>query len=407
MKLRSRQLLPLMLLQFMLLPLLSCSDDPEGPASGRFLYYVRDDGGSQEFRRYVVDRNTDESVSADPVVWISEVAANGKVLFETRHGSTHQLWGRCETGQILSVPLPVSADPALEYIYSSPFQVSGQTDKATSALAYEGHHAGFLTWRRPAGSTDSAAWDLQACIFDCEAWSMQEIAISSFLRSYFLSKGTGFRLDGIVPVMLSISNDGSIIVLELIAVQKEQSGLLVRRHLLLGGSLNDMHVLTDQAYPAQNDDHALPTLDGATATLYATYANGAGMAFDCRGGSRVVSVPWLNTRQRSTLSGRSGEFVRITSPLTVPGHIEVVRGIDGSAVTVVESIETLQAFDTDLRFIYEDRVALSPDGEWLGFIGYIGSTNALFVLRRDGSEMRRVATGTFDVAPVVSDVVPY
>ncbi|MFZ1728931.1 MAG: hypothetical protein WBQ23_03575 [Bacteroidota bacterium] len=398
MKLRLMLLLPLLLL--------SCSDDPEGQSAARVVYYLNGDAGSStDFRRYVIDREMDEAVVSEPVVWISEAAANGKVLFETNHGSTVQLFGRCETGQIIPVPLPVSTDPGLEYIYSNRSQ-SYYPYRNTTALAYEGHHAGFLTWRRPVGSTDSTTWDLQACIFDCGAWSMQEIAISEFLRSYFQSEGSGFRLDVLQPQTLEISNDGSAIVLDLIVAQKEGGNPVVSRRVLLGGTLAGMHVIRAPLLPA-NEPSALQ-FDPAAARVYITTADKT-IAYDCLGGSQVVSlsgVPPSNSGFE-VLSAHSGEVVRYSS---AQATIILYRLSDGSQHIVPFDMEKLQISFPEVRWYMmrgEPWCSISPDGEWITFVAGHEKDNGLYLIRRDGTGLRRIATGTFDVRPIVSDVVPY
>lgn len=405
MKLRLLLLLPLLLL-------LSCDDDPEGQSSARVVYYLNGEAeSSMDFRRYVIDRQVDEPIASESVIWISEVAANGKVLFETKHGSTHQLWGRCETGQVLSVPMPVAADPAFEYIYGGSFHQYTSAFRSTTALAYDGHYAAFLSWLRPIGSTDSTTWDLQACIFDCGAWKMRTIGISDFLRSVFISEGKGFRLDGIVPSDLAISNNGEIIALELIATQKRADGdPFARRRMLLGGTVDTMHVLLDSTSPSTAVYLNL-TFDGATGTLYAFKLDGSGTGFDCRGGSRIIAPSqWRPASSAFSLSARSGEFVCIgySSPTD---FIKIVRISDGRVTPVAMTADQVAQIAPDvmtlISHLNNTGISISPDGEWLAFEGFAGAETALYIIRRDGTDLRRIATGTNGVRPVVSDVIPY
>jgi hypothetical protein len=308
--------------------------------------------------------------------------------------------------------MPVAADPAFEYIYGGSFHQYTSEFHSTTALAYDGHYAAFLSWLRPIGSTDSTTWNLQACIFDCGAWKMRTIGISDFLRSFLVSEGKGFRLDGIVPSDVSISNNGEIIALDLIATHKRADGdPFARRRMLLGGTVDTMHVLTD--------DDVQPTMifhrsrfDGATGTLYALQQDGSGTAFDCRGGSNIIAPSlWRSVPTSFSVSARSGEFVFVqySSPTE---FIKIVRISDGKVTPVVMTADQVAQIAPDVmtlmsHLLHNMDISISPDGEWLAFEGFAGAETALYIIRRDGTDLRRIATGPFDVHPVVSDVIPY
>ena len=118
----ARMIFPLVIAVLLLL-LASCDDEEttRGGETGRFVYYcIGAPSTAVELRRQDLDDQQDVLVSAERVVSISTVAINGRVLYETLSGVDwpypRRLFGRCEGGQIIPVPMPVSPDPAVEFV---------------------------------------------------------------------------------------------------------------------------------------------------------------------------------------------------------------------------------------------------------------------------------------------------
>ncbi|MBE0644905.1 MAG: hypothetical protein IH600_12545 [Bacteroidetes bacterium] len=388
-----------------LLILTACSDDPEGTPTGRFVYYVNGDhNGQVEFHRYEIVSGKDERLSTDHVISLSEVAANGRVLFETRSDAwpyTYQLFGRCEGGAVIPVPLPLSSDPAVEFSYVGGDQYG---EPLPAALAHGGHHAAFYAWQRPVGSTDTTEWKLHLCIFDCAAWKMSTTDISAFIENHFAQQGLGFRPDiPSVTNVLALTNDGSVAVISLIVRQVENGAPVAWRTLLLGGTPEQLRVLAETSI-----DTPLSWFLAAfesSGTLYLIQSDHSGVAYDCRGGSWQVALKSIG-RGFQMLSAGSGEYGRYNSNVQT---ITLQRVSDGRLHEVPITRTQLETSFPDVQWLHglSDWGKLSPDGEWIAFVAQHAADQGLYVIRRDGTGLRRIARGTFDVPPVVSDVVPY
>lgn len=394
-------LLPLITLAFV-----SCDDDPEGTPMGRFVYYVSGDaGGVAEFRRFDIETGKDELLSSDRFTVLSDVASNGRLLFETRDGTDgYQLFGQCEGGQVIPVPLPVAGDPAQTYAYVH-LEESGTP--YPPAMSHGGHHAAFFVWQRPVAYRDSSAWKLHLCVFDCSAWKVRTLELGDVLRAFYAQQGMTPDDTPPVPDRVAISNDGGIAALTLRIQLRDGAGKTMQRNVVLGGTLDRMLVLPldtlAQIYSI--------SFEGATGTVYVATGLGEGTAFDCRGGSRAAPHAYVPSVARSfILSALTGEIV-VPSYASTDHTFLLFRPFDGVRHDVPLSRETLLAAFPDTKWLLgsiEEEVALSPDGEWLAFrTSQFEQHRALYVVRRDGTGLRRIAEGVFDVPPVVSDLVPY
>jgi hypothetical protein len=379
--------------------LAACGDDPEGSASGRFVYYVSDDGsGTTAFHRYLIDSDRYEPQTQDPVVWISDVAENGRVLYMTRHGSLSRLHGRCEGGSIIPVPLPVAAQPGEEYVFAD----------APAVISHEGHHAAYIAFRQPVGSTDSSEWKPELCVFDCGAWQMRQFALDAFLGNIFTQQQVDFTWENIVPRWLGISSNGDAVFLYL-DVFGIDSARHERRHFVLL-SWHDGNLRLLRHDELLRGAAALPVtiFDPAKAEVFVRYSD-ENVVIDCRSGTERAADPALNRYPyRPATCSQRGEFVMRNDNY----FLTLRRLSDGYRTVVVEGINTLQVSYPELRSMSgphsEDAwCSVSPDGEWIAFVASHELDDGLYIIRRDGSQLRRIARGKFDVPPVVSDVVPY
>lgn len=389
------------LLPLFALVLLSCDDDSGRVATGRFVYYVDGD----QFHRQDIETGKDELLSTDRIVAFSGVASNGRVLYETRSGTwpwTYRLFGRCEGGQVISVPMPVAGDPAETFEYVHPERYGD----VPVALAYGGHHAAFLAWQRPVAPADSLGWKLHLCVFDCAAWKMRTLDLGSVLGPHFAQQGLTMEGKPPMPDYVAISNDGGIAVVQVTLRVQAQGGEPVWKRVMLGGTLDNMIVLPTESAQPRFDAFAF---EGSTGSLYAFTSLTEAVVFDCRGGSRTVATSRVPV-SFVTLSTVSGEHA---SPWYTDTDIEFVlrRVADGRVHRIALNLQVLRATFPDTQWLVgsiEEEIALSPDGEWLAFrTSESEQHRALYVVRRDGTGLRRIAEGAFDVPPVVSDVVPY
>ena len=396
-----------MLALLAILPLLvtACDDGETNGAgeSGRFVYYcIGAPPSAVELRRHDLDEQRDALLSSERVVSISDVAANGRVLFQTQTGDqwpfARQLYGRCEGGQIVPVPMPVSPDPAVEYLSVA---TDGTPGARLMTISHAGHHAAFFSYARPVGSTDSTAWTFHLCVFDCGSWTMNTADLGACLQEHFTRTQPGFVPNHFIPSAVWLSHDGSVAAMQVEARRMEHHLVTASRTVLLGGTLPQLSVLA--VHPTM--DWNATVFDGATSQLYALSINGA-MRYDCRGGSGTpVSISLPGSSGLAACSGGSGEIAWYDSNSPV---ISILRLSDGRLQRIALDRARLETQFPDAPWLLgEDGwCGMSPDGEWIAVVVRHAQDEGLYVMRRDGSDPRRLARGAFAVPPVVSDVVP-
>jgi hypothetical protein len=154
----------------------------------------------------------------------------------------------------------------------------------------------------------------------------------------------------------------------------------------------------------------IPTIvfDPIKAEVFVRY-NDENVIIDCRDGAERAADPALNRYpSRPVTCTQSGEF-----PLRSDNYFLTLRRLtDGLRTVVVEWITNLQVRYPELRLTSSPHSedawsSVSPDGEWIAFVAAHELDDGLYIIRRDGTGLQRIARGIFDVAPVVSDVVPW
>ena len=364
----------------------ACEDDVIEALPSRFVYYT--DAG-HEVQRYDVTLKKTEQPGISDVHAITSVAANGIVLFEKSAAAEARLWGLCEDGSIIPVPMPVAESAAEEYVYGG----------AHPSLSTEGHHAAWPVYRRPSGSTDSTSWVQMICKFDCGAWEMEQVDVSTFLKSEF--QNSGFSPDLVMLRDLQISGDGSRVVFSVAVSDLQEGGGRLRQHLLMVWENDEVRMV--QGKPSAIDILAFNP-DGSA--LYFISA-GTFFALDCAAG--IVRNSELRTDRKDILtthsfSSGSGEYVSSV----VNGEIIVLTRLgDGSRTVVLPNMRELTIAYPEINYgQLGDWASVSPDGQWVVFPWLGDEQSHLFIIRRDGTDIRRIAKGSFPVPAVVSNEIP-
>jgi hypothetical protein len=380
-----RALFPLLLL-FALPFLHACDDDVIDALPSRYVYFA---DGSGSLQRYDITLKKIENLQTTGVTHITPVAQNGIVLFETEPGADATLWGFCQDGSIIPVPMPVAASSAEEYSYG----------RAAATLGADGHHAAWAVYRRPKGSVDTLLWTQELCRFDCQAWKMQQIDVTTFVRAQFV--GGNFQPDIVDVRDMLISKDGQRVVasveltdLKLDGSREHQSLLLLwegTQLSLLQGTKEQMHILSF--------DRECVTLFYESAKRY--------YAYDCIGRT-VISKQFVTDRPEmlrpAAFAAATGEYV---ASFTGGEILALIRLSDAGKTSVLPSIRDLTAYFPEI--IYGELrpwASVSPDGEWVAFCWKVDAAEHLFVVRRNGEDLRRIAQGSFRVPVSVSDEIP-
>ncbi|MDT8325751.1 MAG: hypothetical protein RRA94_16675 [Bacteroidota bacterium] len=372
----------------LLFPLLftSCDDDVIEALPSRYVYFADQAGTLQ---RYDITLKKVENMNMSGVTRLTPVAENGIVLFETAAGTETRLWGYCEDGSTVPVPQPVTASPAEEYIYGA----------GEATLSREGHHAAWSVYRRPAGSTDTTEWTQELCRFDCAAWTMKQVDVTSFLRAQF--EGSNFIPDIVIVRDMLISNDGGSVVFVVDMTDIQAGTVRARQSLILRWRGDALEMLQ-----GNRDGFRILFFDDACDRLF--YMVGLrGYEYDCVSGT-VVTKSFATTRydllRAGAFSAAREEYLASRSD----GVLLSLAGIDGGTHTaVIAGIRDLTAYYPEIIFgELQNWASVSPDGEWVTFAWIGDSVEYLFVVRRDGTDLRRIAEGRFPVPAVVSDEAP-
>lgn len=364
----------------------SCEDDVVEALPSRYVYYT--DAG-HELQRYDVTLKKIEHPGVSDVHAITSVAQNGIVLFEKSSAAEARLWGLCEDGSVIPVPMPVAESAAEEYVYGA----------AHASLSAEGHHAAWPVYRRPSGSGDSTEWMQVLCKFDCGAWEFAQVDVSTFLQSEF--QNSGFSPDIVVLRNLRISGDGSRIVFSATVSDLQEGGGRRMQHILMIWENDEMRIL--QGKQSEID---ILSFNTDCSTVYYISA-GACFAADCETG--IVSEFDLRTDRKNIITRHSfsrgtGEYISSV----VDGEIIVLTRLsDGSRTVVLPNMRELTIAYPEINYgTLGDWASVSPDGQWVVFPWLGDEAGHLFIISRDGTDIRRIATGGFPVPAVVSDEIP-
>jgi hypothetical protein len=361
-----------------------CSDTSSPNAVfERWIYYASDSSSDGRqlpglYRIACSDGNT-LRIDPRPIVAISGIAANGVVLFARQsnqwdNGSDNPvLFGRCENGSIIPVPFPVSSSVDSEYVsVLSPI----------AALAYDGHHAAYPAYLKPVAKDGFEVFKARLVLFNCASGNMRVIDIEEGIKRLY--RPESIRQVWIANDWLILSQDGAKIWFT--ASIELDGGAQVRRLLEWSDTLRMIG-------PPSESELSLVGYDDKNKILY-TRRSGGLVHIPVSGNEFVTTGVTPAHVTPAQFSRASGEFAHVGF-----NGIEIRNAADAS---LERTVCTIDALNTRFQRLYEparSRVVMSPDGEWLAFAGDItpgiGPENTcdILLMRRDGSELRRVAIG--------------
>ncbi len=365
----------------------ACSDDPEGTPTDRYVYYALT---GQGLHRYSIVTGIDEAISQDKVMWITEVAENGIVLFSTQSSGVRSLWGRCENGGIIPVPMPVAESPAEEYVLSA----------TPPTLSWKGHHAAFVVYKRPLNSVDTTQWSASVCVYDCAAQKMKVGDVSAFLRSSLV--GTGLSPDVVRVHAAQISDYGDVTALVAHIDDIQSDGSLVHRSAILAFDATGLRILD----PIDIENGGILShfkFDPKTSVFYAFPPWKQPFAVDSRTGDvRDLVTPVVPFAPWTPVAWQTSEFVDFAFP-----RLGLRRIDSGTETPVIEDTGIELHSHMDLMHGAGHTPALSPDGAWIGLQWATkDDQDVVFLFSRDGSDIRRMVKGAMACPVSISAEVP-
>jgi hypothetical protein len=367
--------------------LAACSDEPAGVPMDRYVYYSESGKG---LFRYSIDRAVIEQVTEDKVVWITQVAENGIVLYAAQTNAITRFWGVCDDGSIIPVPMPVAESASEEYVLSN----------TPIALSYKGHHAAWVMHRRTLASTDSTTWTTELCVFDCAVWKMKKADVGAHVRT--LLSGTGFSADIVTVHSVHLTDYGDAVVLVVHIIDtKGGAGHEVRTVVLAFDGVGFQ--LLDSLDPENGGKLTQVAFDTRTGTFYAYPPWKSPYAVDCRTRDvRDLIIPHIPYAPFTPLTQHTSEFVESLHP-----SLSLRRMDTGQRTTVLADVTLALRSYTDIRHAGGHSPAISPDGQWVAMLWESDNdSHVLFAVRRDGEDLRRISKGRIPAPLSVSSVVP-
>ncbi|MCZ7556506.1 MAG: hypothetical protein M5R41_08910 [Bacteroidia bacterium] len=362
-----------------------CSDDPEGTPTDRFVYYADASG----LHRYSIGSETDEILAQENVVSLTQVAENGIVLYGTESGGVRRLWGRCENGTLIPVPLPVAESANEEYILAG----------TPASLSWKGHHAAFIAYRRPSGSIDSTVWNATLCWFNCGEWKMTLGDITAFLRTRFAALDLTLLTVRVHAVHVTDYGDAVAVLTQVRA--RRPDGSEINTSALLGFDAAGFRVL-DPIQTGEGEILSHIKFDQRSSVIYAFPSWKPPFAVDLRtGDTRDLVTPAIPYDPWTPVSQETAEFVETCLPDFVLRRIDT-----GARTTVLTAVGVSVAAHTDLMPGAAHAPALSPDGQWAAMLWPSTDGQEVLFLVGRGGDIRRVTKGSLKYSVSVSAVVP-
>jgi hypothetical protein len=363
----------------------ACSDGSSPvPLRDRWVYYSVDSADAdrehpQGLCRIAMSDGGVERIDARSVVAVSGVAANGILVFQqgtgTRSygGAAQMLFGRCENGSVIPVPFPVFPRVDSEYVYALP---------PAATVGYNGHHAIYPVHLKPAASTASDRMQPRLVLFNCARGEMTMIDVLAGARS--LHPGDSIVTAAMSGDNLILSDDGAKAWFT--AGTSMASGTWSYRLYEWSGTLREIGSPFDTPISIAGYDDS----EGYVIVLAGTRCVRIAVS---DGGATELSLPSVMLAPKQFSRGR-GEFVILGT--------DGIELRDAGNPVSVKTVMTYRDLDAVFRRSYDpgqSQLVVSPDGEWLVFAADITPgadvlhLRDILVLRRDGSDLRRLATG--------------
>ena len=364
------------------------------PPFERWLYYCLDSsasGRSQAVGLYRIALSDDhrEQLESHPVYAISSAAANGIILFQkgsdglSYQGMQQVLFGKCENGSIIPVPFPVSSRPDSEYVYALP---------PSATLAYNGHHAVYPVLLKPVASSLPESKRPRLVLFNCAKGEMTIIDLLDYLKMKF-------QPDTVTAVVITgsnliISDDGKKIFL---TVELRRNGNRSSYQLLEWADT----LRTIGGTSSSGID--ISGYDGSSGSLYVHI------------GGDLFRVPTSTGEYLPALRGgfpspfqfsrRRGEIAQVNGTT-----IGLFNAANANWSRNICTFEEIGARFARQYYAAHSKVRIAPDGEWISVAAARTDTIPilydLIIMRRDGTEMHRVAEDIALKEFILSDAVP-
>ncbi len=373
--------------------LISCGDDNSGDpkSSYRLIYYpASSQDGSSGLNSGLFFVRTDDLISSqlvpNPVVYTTGLGNNGVIVFEYEEAD-NKLWGKCESGDLMPVPIPDVKEDYIsrELIYPPRIRLSADE-----------HNVAFFIKHIPQISAGLMDHYVELVIFNCQNGNTIRVPINEFARQNFDSiNANGGRPYG---SYVTIDKDGKTVWFVLKGIQ--YSG---------NDELNKMYSVAEW-----NENTGLRLISEPTRRAFEIM----GMDYI----SKDLVIKFQNELKTIKTLEQDGEeaFNNLTSEmLSNPNQmavskdetvcltnygIEIFRTDNGNLIRKVISWEEIDPSDK-YDHQYTEKITFSKDAQVIVFaLQYkdIQDEYTLFMVDRDGEKLVKLADKLPVGTPVIS-----
>ncbi len=354
-------------------------------AAVRYLYYgIANNDSTGGLYRIDISSGLKERKSALPVAYTTSVAENGVVLFQTA-GEPFELKGKCTTGAIVPVPFPVPSDVRCQYVFAIPPRLT---------LSHPGHHACYpVTLKR----TDPPSAQACLALYNCAVQQMTIINVDSCVRRILSTKQVqDVKVSGDCTL---IDSEGDKLWFIAMVTENTIQGIDSLYYISEWNTGSIRIISSPFTSPIRLRGRNIP--EGA---LYILNENDNSIfLFSVRDGS-LEKTAMNGSQFLSPLQcSHQGDYLALWGN----GGIELYDAAMRRISTVLTSAD-ITRLGNGAVFKNSERLSISPDGIWIAFALPTSANSSLFhifIVRRDGSELQRIADGVSCGVPVISDDV--
>ena len=376
----------------------SCSEKT-GPSSNfvRYVYYPVLYGTDKSYQThegmyaYAIDSNITKQYVNNGVMHLTSVGNVDNIMVFQYADPTLRYWGKCTDGSLLKVPFPYdSADLTHIYAYDAMPLIQ---------LSYDGHHVAYFVNYESADTAnlDPTTVEPKLIIFNCAKWLMTTISIKNFCMNQFLGMGVNVILPAGRNIL--INQDGSKIWFVIQALKFANN-----QYTSMGYRVIEWNDSTISSYSDIID---------APVTLWGIDPFSENILLQTGSTLQVLGANQTMSQTSLLLPNLSNpnQFAKESTELAIWTNdgIDIYNFAQGASTSTVM---TFTSFDGQYPgYKHESNVSLSiaPDAQVITF-ALAKTANPthydLFIINRDGSGLKKIATDIPICEPVVSNRIP-
>ncbi len=381
--------------------LYGCSESTNTNSSPkRLVYYYYSDssaiGWDNYFVLYSYNLNTGDTkkVTNNTIVHTTGVAQNGNIVFDCGMFTEPGCWLVNSSGVAMPMPMPVSTIPSFQYILAMAPEIQLSNDGSTAVF--------FLIYEN---SNDGSVAGTRLVYFNFLTMNCTMIDLSNYLKfvfndsainycdvsgHYMVLKNGNSKLWFVVSGFNKNGNNYNFIASRVCEFSNNRIYNISRVENssleIIGADLPNERIFVSKLNPNDTLNHS----------YYIFAADNNNDSIPVNIPSENFSNPEQFAKEKSEMAGWTDNGIAI---------------YDLNTMTVSQDVISWSRIDSlypGLTHEKNSRLSFSPDGEYITFAlpsadGIYGTD--LLIIKRDGTEFKRILHGTAIGIPVISDVI--